>query len=378
MIKQSAINVLMMVSWYSSYDGTMKAGGFHKMQAIELNKYCNCAIYYPYDRSLDIAYTRCIEDGVITYRSGYKLEKKVRNRYFMLKAMKEIIEDFHPDVIHGNVATESGRFAVILGQIFHIPVMVTEHSAVEASGVTSFPHYFYAKRVYKYSRYNACVSDHLTSQLSKIFPKYGFHTIYDGIQDINLAEISHVIKYRVDHCINACIVAAFYDRNIKGMQYLIPAIKKLHDEGTNIFIHVVGGGEYLHEYEQLSEKENMTSYVRFYGDCLHEKVLEIDSEMDFTISASIFESFGCAVAEGMMLGKPCVATKSGGTESIIDVNNGLLVEKESKESLYEGIKKMCRIYDRYDSEFISKEAHDRFSIDVITKKYLEIYHEIME
>ena len=372
-----AINVLMMVSWYSSYDGTMKAGNFHSIQAAELNKHCNCAIYYPYDRSISDVYTRRVENGVVTYRSGYKLEKKIRNRYFMLTAMKKIIQDFHPDIIHGNVATESGRFAVMLGQIFHIPVMITEHSAVEASGVTSFPHYYYAKRVYKYSRYNACVSDHLTSELSKIFPKYTFHTVYNGIQDVKMQDVSNVNKYRVDGCVNACIVASFYDKDIKGMQYLMPALKKLHDEGTDIYLHVIGGGEFLQEYEQQAEREGMNAYIRFYGECLHEKVFEIDSEMDFTISASIFESFGCAVAEGMMLGKPCVATKSGGTESIINEDNGLLVEKESTESLYEGIKKMCEIYDRYDSRLISKEAHDKFSIEVITNKYLEIYNDII-
>ena len=67
----------------------------------------------------------------------------------MFRAMRRIVEEFQPDVIHGNVATEGGRFAIMMGKIFHIPVIITEHSTVEASNVEHFPHYYYAKNVYK-------------------------------------------------------------------------------------------------------------------------------------------------------------------------------------------------------------------------------------
>lgn len=368
-------NILMMVSWYTSLDGTMKAGGFHREQAKDLNKYCNCAVYCPYDRSLNIPYSRVVEDGIVTYRSGYKLEKKIRNRVFMIQAMKQIIKDFHPDLIHGNVATEAGRFAVILGKMFHIPVIITEHSAVEASGVTSFPHHFYAKHVYAQSRYNACVSDDLRNKLTQIFPKYTFHTIYNGVQVVKPTE--EMPEYRQPNRVNIGMVTGFYDPNIKGIQFVLPAMKRLKDEGYSICLHIIGGGDFLQEYVNQAEKMGLQDICIFYGRCEKGKLYSIESQMDFTLSASIFESFGCAVAEGMMLGKPCVATKSGGVESIINQKNGILIDKGSCDAIYEGIIKMYQTYSEYHADIIEQDACDRFSIDHISKTYMEIYKNII-
>ena len=135
------MNVLMLVSWYAP-KGQIGGGIFHYEQAVDLNRFCNCAIYYPYDRDIIQWYENGVENGVMVFRSKYALKNKIRNRIFMFRAMCKIVKEFHPDIIHGNVATEGGRFAVILGKIFHIPVIITEHSAIEASNVEHFPHYY--------------------------------------------------------------------------------------------------------------------------------------------------------------------------------------------------------------------------------------------
>ena len=88
-----------------------------------------------------------------------------------------MLRDFNPDLIHAQVSTEVGRFAILLGALYHIPVIVTEHSTVEASGITRFPCNWYAKFVFKFSKCNICVSDNLAERLSDIFPQFEFRTI---------------------------------------------------------------------------------------------------------------------------------------------------------------------------------------------------------
>lgn len=373
---EKKINVLMMVSWFGAKDGSYTGGSFHYEQAESLNRYCNCAIYYPYDRSLTETVWGEEERGILTYRSKYKLQNKLRNRLYMILSMKRIVKEFKPDIIHGNVATEAGRFAVMLGKIFHIPVMITEHSAVEASGVTSFPHYYYAKHVYGKSRYNACVSDDLKNKLQNIFPQYEFHTVYNGIREIEVKAVKESV--RKENCVNIGMVAGFYSREIKGVQFVLPAIKRMKEEGYRVFLHFMGGGEYLQEYIELAGQMGLQDSCFFYGRCDKDKLFTIESEMDFVISASLFESFGCAIAEGTMLGKPVVATKSGGVESIVNKDNGILVEKGSEEEVYRGLVEMYHRYEEYNPEIIAKQARERFSVDSISKKYMEIYKDIIK
>lgn len=368
------MNILLMVSWYCSREEVALGGGFHFELAEELNKYCNCAIYYPYDRTIQEPYTAGDECGVRTYRSQYELRRKIRNRRYMLSAMQKIVGEFHPDIIHGQVATEAGRFAAMLGKIFHIPVIISEHSSVEASGVKSFPHYYYAKFAYGHSCYNTCVSDQLTSDLTEIFPRFQFHTVYNGIKQPETGKKTDI--YRKVDAVNMIMIAGLYDRYIKGLQFVLPVLQRLNKTGDSVVLHFVGGGEYLEEYRNMADELGIGENCIFYGRCEKTKVYDILKEMDFFVCASIFESFSCATAEAMMCGKPVVATRCGGPNSIVTKETGILVEKESEQALYDGISKMIKDYQRYPSDIIASYAADKFSVGNICRQYLDIYEKV--
>ena len=367
----------MMVSWYSAKDEPINGGIFHYEQAMDLKKYCDMAIYYPYDKTIRERYSDEIEHGIRTFRSSYSFKRKIYNRRNMLSAMKKIVRDFKPNLIHAQVSTEVGRFAILLGLIYHIPVIVTEHSTVEASGITKFPCYWYAKFVFKFSKCNICVSDNLTERLSDIFPQSKFQTIYNGITTKeNEAAIQK--NYRIPNSINLVLVAGLYDRNIKGIPMLLNVIARLYREGEKIVLHIVGDGEYRKEFEELALNLGIKEQCVFHGHCPREQVQEIMSEADFLVSASIMESFGCSIAEAQMFGIPVVATRCGGPESIVTPQTGILVDKENEEALYQGISQMIDNYMKYDSEEIKRYAAGKFSLDTISQQYYAIYQDILK
>lgn len=372
---ETDMNVLLMVSWYSPQGKVLMGGRFHYELAEELKKHCNCAIYYPYDRDIKVPCTVETEWGITTYRSQYELKRKIRNRRYMLSAMRKIVKEFKPDIIHGQVATEAGRFAILLGELFHIPVVISEHSTVQASEVRTFPHYYYAKRVYGHSRYNTCVSESLTKELSEIFPKFRFHTVYNGIKKLEVKKAGNM--YRIEGAVNMVMVAGLYDRYIKGLQFVLPVLQRLLKEGKKVVLHFVGDGEYRQEYEDMASRLHIRENCIFHGYCDRQKVYDIVSEMDFFVCASIFESFSCATAEAMMCGKPVVATKCGGTDSVVTEDTGILVEKESEQALYEGIVKMVQTYQKYVPDKISDHAYNKFSIEKICQEYLDIYQRVL-
>lgn len=370
------MNVLFMVSWYFSIADENPVGTFHTEQARELSKHCNIAVYYPYERNIDVPFCKNEELGLTTYRSKYKLEDKFKNRKYMIMTMKQIVKEFKPDIIHGHVGTEAGRFAVMLGKLFGIPVMLTEHSSADLSGVRSFPHHQYAWMSYRGSRYNACVSDKLTSDLSEIFKNYKFHTIYNGIKLPE--EISEGQDYRVPDVVNMVLVASMYDRNIKGIPMLIPVLSRLKREGMDFAMHFVGDGAFRAEFEQMARDNGIYDNCIFHGRRQRPEVFGIVSQMDFLMSVSRYESFGCTMAEAAMVGTPVLASDSGGSASIVNEGNGILLSDYSEEALYMGIKQMIERYKDFDHQAISNEARQKFDIRIVTDKYLDIYKMILD
>ncbi len=369
------MNVLMMVSWYTPHNEKLRIGIFHNEQAVDLLKYCNMAIYWPYDNTIDTCCTKYKDWGIVTYRSRYDIKKKFRNRWDMYRSMSRIVKEFRPDLIHAQVATEAGRFAVALGKLFHIPVMITEHSAPEGSEVDRFPHYYYAKFAYGSSKYNACVSDSLREHLEKLFPKYEFHTICNGTKVIpqRSEEEAQRYRYRVPGAVNCVIAANFYHKEIKGFHILLPVMARLRESGVPVVLHLLGSGEYMEYYRNMAEELGISEACVFHGHCTKDEVYGIFQEMDFLVSASLFESFGCSITEAMMTGMPVVATKCGGPETIVNRDNGILVKRNDGDALYEGMKKMCASYREYSSKRIREYAIEHFSMDAVSRQYIELY-----
>lgn len=366
------MKILIVPSWYTSHDNITGNGGiFHYEQARELSKKYTVAIYYPFDRTLTEDFLEEEERGILTFRSKFLGRQRLRNRYRIYKAFRRIFKEFCPDIVHTHVATEAGRYAALWCGAFQIPFVVTEHGTVEISGVAKGLAHAYAGFVYGRSKANFCVSEDLQRKLSTIFPKYSFSVMYNGIQMPE--KVDKAYSYRREGCCNIVLVAALYNDKIKGLQFLFPALKKLLQESHAIVLHIVGGGEYEEYFQNMADEMGIGESVIFYGNCTKKKVYEIISQMDFLVSASLVESFGCSIAEALLLGKPVLATRCGGPEGFVNEKVGVLVDKGSSEALYEGVLKMFRQKEEFVQDEILNYARERFDNEIICNRYVHIY-----
>lgn len=371
------MKILVIPSWYTSQDADVRVGGiFHYEQAIELGKYCEIAIFFPFDKMLRQEFSQGKEAGVLTFRCKFVPSDRIRNRIRMFKAFASIVKQFKPDLVHAHVATEAGRYAAIWCSYYKIPFIVTEHATVEISGVAHGLAYAYGKYTYGKSKRNVCVSEDLQKKLHMIYPRYQFETIYNGIK---IPEgISEHVSYKIEDKINIGIVALLYDKEIKGLQFLFQALQLLCKEGYSIQLHIIGGGEYLDYFQTLSKEDGIASNVIFHGTCEKQKVYEILADMDMCVSSSIVESFGCGIAEALLLGNPVVATKCGGPEGFVNSKVGELVDKGDVTALKEGIKSVITKLDRYDRNEISRYARSIFDNTIICQKYMRIYQDVLD
>lgn len=373
--------ILMIPTWYSARDAkVMFAGVFHYEQAMALKKYADTAVYFPYDMNYDGGFTQAEEKGMLTFRRGKRLAF-LRPIYYVLDFLR-IRKVFQPDVIHGHVGLGAGLPAVLLGKLFRIPVVVTEHNPLEMMGFENSSRVDLAKKIYTGSDKNICVSRNQMECLKEYFPEEEFQLIHNGVYDPMNMEIDGV-QYAVEGTINACIAAGFYSKDIKGYQYLIPAIKKLVDDGVAVTLHIAGDGDYFEYYRDMVHDLGLENNCIFYGMCDKKKMYSIMKQMDFIISASLFESAGVTVQEAMLLGKPVLVTKSGGANSLVTEFSAVVVDKGSTEALVDGTKEMIakllqKESEGFDSKRIREYAISQFEIDQVSQKYMEIYNSIVK
>lgn len=372
------MNILMLVSWYTPMGREkLEAGVFHYEQSMDLkSKGCNVAIYFPFDGEIKEEETCQEEWGLLTYRSHSEPGKVLKNQKQMKKTFERIVREFKPDIIHAHCGGAAGFYAVALSKKYNIPMVITEHSPLELTGVDHFGvSYLMTKHAYGNSKMNVCVSKDSMNKLSKIYPKYSFDVIYNGIILPDYAN-TH-IHYR-DGYVNIAIVAILYDKEIKGMQHLIPAMKLLKEQGKKVVLHHIGAGEYLEYYKDYAKELGVDDIVEFHGSCQRNELYEIVNEMDFFVSASLFECSGVSVQEAMLLGKPVLGTNSGGVDSLVPQKAGHIVQKGSDEALADGIVYMIEHLDEFDREWIKQYAHESFEIGNISDKYIELYKKVME
>lgn len=371
------MNVLMMVTWYTPKGAEkLEAGVFHYEQAMQLKNHCNVAIYFPFDQDMEEEEVSGEEWGIMTYRSKYIPKRIMYAKKRIKNSMKRIMEEFKPDIIHAHCGNAAGYYAIAEGKRYHIPVIITEHAPTAISHVDKFGFsHFFAKKAYCNSKANICVSDFSKKELSGVFPNCNFEVIYNGIIVPDIKNEGR--KHYIDGAINIVIVAVLYDLEIKGLKYLLQAMEQLKKKNRKIVLHHIGGGQYLEYFKNMAKELGVEDICIFHGECTRTELYEIVNEMDFFVSASLVECSGVSVQEAMLLGKPVLGTNSGGVDSLVPKEAGMIVEKRSADALEKGIIKMAEQLGNYNREFIREYAYCNFEIGNISERYMQLYSTII-
>ena len=385
------IHILIIPSWYPQKAGDI-GGSFFREQALALSKKGHkVGVIAPSMYSLKDWKSIVFEPhsvqfendkGVLTYRQqrvNYtpRLKDITRARRVRIGTRlvdKYVIDNGVPDIVHVHSLINAGFIAYKVKQKYGIPYVVTEHSSAFARELVDKKTIKQLMPVVKSSAKNIAVSNEFKNLLEDTFKNSKWKYIPNIVSDEFLE-----YKFQADNNFeaftfsNICLMSPN-----KRVDLIILAFAKAFKGNPNIKLKLGGDGPIKSSLEELAKCEGISEQVTFLGALERGQVKEEIAKSDAFVLSSEYETFGVVIIEALALGKPVVATRCGGPESIIVPEVGYLVDKNSAEALAQGMIDLYNHRDKYSAEAIREYCRYSFSEAAIVNKLTHIYSNVLD
>lgn len=167
----------------------------------------------------------------------------------------------------------------------------------------------------------------------------------------------------------------------KNVALLVKAFARLKAKHADIRLTLVGDkrtSAYKIYLDSLIEDLHLSKCVKFVGQKSRKKCAHLLSQAHILVVPSRSETFGCVVIEAFACGKPVVATRCGGPESLVVQDFlGELCENDDVDDLVKCLEKVIERIDQFQPEQIRRYAVDNYSYGAITKELAGLYHELV-
>ncbi len=171
-------------------------------------------------------------------------------------------------------------------------------------------------------------------------------------------------------------------RYIKRVDLLIKAFSKVFEKRPDARLVIAGNIETTEQQKTInnliSELE-IEPYVLFYGFATRQEIHQLAHSCDCCVIPSDYETLGIPALEAIAAGKPVVATRCGGPESIITSDLlGRIVEKGDSDLLTQAMLSIIDNIESFDSEYIKEIAHKRYSESSTKNQWKNVYRDIIK
>lgn len=383
------MHILIIPSWYPLFKGDI-GGSFFREQAIALKKSGHkVGVIYPQIRSvLDIKgiFTKPFghraenDNGVETFRwysiNPFPKLPELSRRYWVscgLRLFDLYVKKYgKPNIIHVHSLLNAGYLAQLIYEKYDIPYVVTEHSSAFSRNLISEDVIYSLKSVVLHAKGCIAVSRIFSEYLEGKFPSSVWQYIPNIVNDSFFENGEEVFINQAEkkRIISICSL----NKN-KNTALLIKAFSQvlLQLENDAVELVIGGDGEERHNLNILVKELKLENNVKFLGTLSRNQVKEEIKKSSLFVVSSKYETFGVVAIEALALGKPVVATKCGGPESIITSDVGILVENDSVSDLAKGILHVCTHLENYDAQRLKNYCFNNFSEIKVIDKLNEIY-----
>ena len=281
--------------------------------------------------------------------------------------------------------------ALLTGKALNKPVVVTHQLDGGAEGwlgraITKFYHrtvasplIHLADRVVSTSHSYASTSPILSPILDrvKVIPNAVDETIFHPSVDGSRV----AAEYGLENSRNLLFVGRLVP--YKGIEYLLSALKILHNEFADIHLLIVGDGELKEKLTHQADKLGITRQVNFVGHIPNSRLpaFYVNSELAVLPSISRLEAFGITLIEAMACGKPVVASSIPGVKEVVHEGaTGFLVPPKDPTALARAISRIIRKKNLAEKmgRRARKRVEEKYTWKRVASSYDRLYSDLLD
>ena len=331
----------------------------------------------------------------MTGEAGIALPEGVREHPFRINktpwgfikaiwSLRKLVRQIRPDVIHAHMVHANLLARVTrLTRGFAVPLICTAHNSNEGGK--------FRMLAYRLTDRLADLTTNVSSHAVDAFIEQGASTmgrivtVHNGIDVERFApnelhrQSQRDLLEASDKVVILIVGRLEYQKNHHSLLRAYAAIAEAYPD-TNLL--VVGYGSLESELKALVQTLGISDQVSFLGARVDTPVLF--NAADIVVVSSRFEGFGLVLAEGMACAKYIVTTDCGGIAAVLrDLGQGfgLVVPVEDDMALQVALQTAIETPHNVRIQAGEKaRAHvvEHYSIDSITKQWLDIYKRFVE
>ncbi len=279
----------------------------------------------------------------------------------------------NPDVIHAHNACYGGLLASVIKKDHGVPYCLTEHSSYIVRGLESNFLYKHIRVAYQHANSLIVVSKFLGNNINRI---YGQAINWKVIPNVLDPLIENAVEPKVIATTPFVFVAIGSLIELKRHGDLINAFNAEFKENEDVQLLIAGDGDLKCELEKQIQHLGVEDKVKLLDRLSREKIITLIDSSHCLVLGSSIETFGVVIIEALSRGKPVVATKCGGPESILSSSNGVLCEVGDYRSLGDGMRFVLSNYDSFNKEQIRRHTLAEYGGMEVGKKLLNVYESI--
>ena len=316
----------------------------------------------------------CLTQGISTYRL-YISRPRFRSSiflFFILRTFQAFCNlyatGYRPNILHAHTF-RAGFVAVLLGKLYKLPVIISEHNS-------AFPRNLITKSKLLLARIAMTSANQVlivSKYLQKSIESYGIHGRFYVCP--NVVDTSIFYPERKSLGPNTVKQLLFVGRldPIKGLDDLFLALSYSLSKRSDWQLIIFGDGPNRTQYEVVAKQMGLEERIIFRGYQPKSVIAISMRQSDIFILPSHIETFSVVAAEALACGLPVLSTRCGGPEEFITPDVGKLVPVNDPKSLGAELLSMLDHLDQYKQNHIVEYATSLFSLSTIGTKIHNIY-----
>lgn len=276
------------------------------------------------------------------------------------------------DLIHAHVSFPGGYIASLLAQEFKLPYVLTEHMSP-----FPFPSLMQGGRpspeiaqAFGQAAALIAVSPSLASRIASF--GYPRPVVIPNLVDERAFFLGQPSSGKTVF-FTLCGIS-----EQKGIDHLLEAIAQWNPPADRFEFRIGGDGPQRASYRAKAQALGLNDRVRWLGPVSRTEAPKLFRDCHIFVMPSRHETFGVVYAEAIASGKPVIATRCGGPESIVNAINGQLVDVGDVTGLARVMADMAARWHDYNPQAIRQDFEARFSRQAVVQQLRALYHQILK